>query len=255
MKKNGFTLVEILAILAILGLIILLSVPLVVGIIDNSQKSAFENDVKTIVETVKLEYETLSLNEDYPCLDNIDDSESCKDDSNYRILPKYVFGKDSATGKTGQAHGKFGFLHISGDIPSGGSVYLRSTDGVAESGYFKKYDTDKDSDLSVVVRSLVSKDGKWCADKEYGSDKITIKKSSDDPIRCVSMGLTTSEQGILAKEIYYNPKSKEIESLISDGSVDDIDFASECKKLYNDNKLSYSESVQCALDVIGKSLD
>ena len=256
-KKRGFTLVELLGVLVILGVLIAISIPISINVIDASQKKAFSNDVKTIVEAVKLEYETLSLEDSYPCVSEEEyaESTSCNDDSDYRILPKHSFGTNEQ-GVSAQANGKFGMLRINGDTPAGGSVFLRSTDSIAEMGYFKKYDDESDSTLSVVVRNLVSKDGKWCAKKDYESDNIVVIKSSEDPVNCKVTKMSAKDQNLLAKEIYYNPNSQTVQEKRAAGAnIENIDFIKECKKIYNDNNLGYGDSVQCALDVISKSLD
>ena len=56
-KQNGFTLVELLAVIVILAIILAIAVPSISGIINNSKKSAFEADVKMIITGI--EYKTL----------------------------------------------------------------------------------------------------------------------------------------------------------------------------------------------------
>ena len=52
MKKNAFTLVEILAIIVVLGIIALIAVPILLGVIDNGRKKVFETDIKSIEREV-----------------------------------------------------------------------------------------------------------------------------------------------------------------------------------------------------------
>ena len=52
MKKNAFTLVEILAIIVVLGIIALIAVPILLGVIDNGRKKVFETDSKSIEREV-----------------------------------------------------------------------------------------------------------------------------------------------------------------------------------------------------------
>lgn len=51
--KKGFTLVELLAVIAILGLLSAISIPLVTKQINNSKEKAYENQEKTIINAAK----------------------------------------------------------------------------------------------------------------------------------------------------------------------------------------------------------
>ena len=48
-NRNGFTLVELLAVIVILGIIMLIAVPNVVGVIDNNRKETYLSDAKKMV--------------------------------------------------------------------------------------------------------------------------------------------------------------------------------------------------------------
>lgn len=52
MKKNAFTLVEILAIIVVLGIVALIAAPVLLGVIDNGRKKVFETDSKSIEREV-----------------------------------------------------------------------------------------------------------------------------------------------------------------------------------------------------------
>lgn len=60
--KKGFTLVELLAVIVILAVIMVISVPIVLNVINNSKKSAFETDVKSLIDITILNYETYDGN-------------------------------------------------------------------------------------------------------------------------------------------------------------------------------------------------
>lgn len=53
--KKGFTLIELLSVIVILGVIALITSPLITGIIQNSKKGAFEDSVYGIIKTVDLD--------------------------------------------------------------------------------------------------------------------------------------------------------------------------------------------------------
>ena len=56
--KKGFTLVEILSVIAILGLILIIGVPKINNLIDESRKKAFETNVTGVMNAVKNHYQS-----------------------------------------------------------------------------------------------------------------------------------------------------------------------------------------------------
>lgn len=54
MKKNGFTFVELLAMLAVLGILMLVAIPNISGILKNQRLNTLKNDAKSMVETAKI---------------------------------------------------------------------------------------------------------------------------------------------------------------------------------------------------------
>lgn len=63
MKKKGFTLIEILAIIIIIGLIIAILAPAVMKIIENTRRNAFRESMKSIIRRVEIYMEENNLNE------------------------------------------------------------------------------------------------------------------------------------------------------------------------------------------------
>ena len=53
MRKKGFTLVELLAVISILAILVVIAMPNVIKMFNNSKKSSFETEVKTIIQSVK----------------------------------------------------------------------------------------------------------------------------------------------------------------------------------------------------------
>ena len=54
MKKNGFTFVELLAMLVVLGIIMVVAIPNITGMLKNQKINVFKNDAKSMVETAKI---------------------------------------------------------------------------------------------------------------------------------------------------------------------------------------------------------
>jgi len=55
-NKKGFTLVELLAVIAILAIILLIAVPRVLGVIEESKEKAFRDSILSLFHAVELEY-------------------------------------------------------------------------------------------------------------------------------------------------------------------------------------------------------
>ena len=54
MKNKGFTLVELLAMLVVLGVLMTVTIPNIAGILGNQKKNIIKNDATTMVETAKV---------------------------------------------------------------------------------------------------------------------------------------------------------------------------------------------------------
>lgn len=54
MKKNGFTFVELLAMLTIIGILMVVAIPNISGILKNQRLESFKRDAKNMVETAKM---------------------------------------------------------------------------------------------------------------------------------------------------------------------------------------------------------
>lgn len=53
MHKKGFTLIEILAVIVVLGTIMLIVMPRIIGILDDSKKSAFQVEVNSLIDVIQ----------------------------------------------------------------------------------------------------------------------------------------------------------------------------------------------------------
>jgi prepilin-type N-terminal cleavage/methylation domain-containing protein len=62
MKKNAFTLIELLAVIVVLTIILAIAVPSIIGVIKNSSKAAFQSDAKMLLKAI--DYKKLE-NENY----------------------------------------------------------------------------------------------------------------------------------------------------------------------------------------------
>ena len=53
MKKKGFTLVELLAVIAVLALLVIIALPKIMGMFEEAKRKSFENEVKNLYKAVE----------------------------------------------------------------------------------------------------------------------------------------------------------------------------------------------------------
>ena len=61
-KKKGFTLIELLAVIVILAIILLIAMPIVLNVISEAKKGAFESTARGLIKTVENEYMKNAIN-------------------------------------------------------------------------------------------------------------------------------------------------------------------------------------------------
>jgi type IV pilus assembly protein PilA len=69
-KKNAFTLVELLAVIAVLGLILIIAVPKITNTMENSKKKTLVLTAKSIARSAEEQYienEMYGINEEITC--------------------------------------------------------------------------------------------------------------------------------------------------------------------------------------------
>ena len=122
MKSNkGFTLIELLAVIVILAIIALITVPIVIKIIDNAKKGAAEDSTYGVIETARLFW-----------VSNQYDFDVSKRDVEFQCGTTGVCSATiavSANGGTSTTN-KTVTLDIDGTKPKGGKVKIVATTGV-----------------------------------------------------------------------------------------------------------------------------
>ncbi len=74
MKKRGFTLVELLAVIAILAILVIIALPAVLRMFNQARVDTFVNEARTLFRTAESQYMADSMNNNvpdeysYPCL-------------------------------------------------------------------------------------------------------------------------------------------------------------------------------------------
>ena len=160
MKKKGFTLVELLAVIVILAIIALIATPLILNVIENSKKGAFKTSVIGIMESAEL-YKVLNPN------DSTADSD-------------IIFRCNGTSCKNGDKE-----LSIKGSIPVAGTVTI-SKDGISvtditdlkyiANGTKEELTIIKASDRNDTTPPVINKEKKTI---KTTSSSITILKNED----------------------------------------------------------------------------
>ncbi|MBO6145880.1 MAG: type II secretion system protein, partial [Bacilli bacterium] len=178
-KKKGFTLIELLAAVVIITVLLVLSAPKVIDIVEKADKAAFENDVKTMVATAKLQYEVKDADDFYSEENKIDDDEY--EGVKLPELPAYEFYNSK------QVNEKYK-LNVKGvKLPKSGGLYVvAGINRVEETHEFIEYDNDN---VQIYVDNLISNNGKWCAKtNDNNPEEIEIGKTSDPSMNCNASG-------------------------------------------------------------------
>lgn len=98
-NRNGFTLVELLAVIAILAILIMIAIPNVIKMFNNAKRSAFETETKKIVQSITLQHMSNSI---YNSGEHIYSNckEGCLNNLNYEDRENLsYFGKTNSNGK------------------------------------------------------------------------------------------------------------------------------------------------------------
>ena len=172
MKRKGFTLVELLAVIVILAVILIIAVPKISETIKNSKKAAFESSARTIAnqaEKKKMENDSLGIDSNITCNDVAKLSESDYSSCNITF-------KDDTAYVTIYGSGKFEGLVIY-DATKDNAVAVSSV--ATDISYFKYSEVDGgisiDAFLMGSTGKVVVEDADKC--KAYLTDSFEIPEN------------------------------------------------------------------------------
>lgn len=115
MKKKGFTLIELLAVIIILAVIALIATPIVLNVIENTKKKAFEQSAVGYYNAARYVYDEMYLKND-----------------RQDVLFSFENGELKSSNKEYN-------LGVGGEIPKGGLVHLSSNGDVSVAIHNNKY--------------------------------------------------------------------------------------------------------------------
>ncbi len=147
MRKNAFTLVELLAVIAILGIIATITTPIVLNVLTSAREKAFEDNALSLSKAADNYYAALTL-----------DSET-----KIPLLITYTNGEESnlyLNNSNNQCETSTDrMLEYSGENPYSGNIYI-----------------DKEGNVSMAIYDDQSRK---CAIKEPGDKTVTITDKTE----------------------------------------------------------------------------
>lgn len=144
LKNKGFTLTELLAVIAILAIIATITVPVTLGVLNNSKENLFKDDALALTRAAQNYYARSSLNESIylPLLITFDG----------KIETNKYLNNTTNTCETSTKR----ILEYSGQNPDSGNIYI-----------------DKNGDVELAI---YREDISSCATKKASDKNITIQK-------------------------------------------------------------------------------
>lgn len=202
MKKKGFTLVELLAVISILAILIIIAIPSVLKIFRQSKQNSFNNEVETIKTELKKEYMDLTM-------------------SGQVVPPVISSVGDYQLDMSGRDLDYYAELNRNGTIK-----YLEVTDGE----FYYQYSEGASNDGEVV--DLKDKDISVPSKIEYIKDNVAIEKifvydtlyDIYDSTNSVPVIITNSSDNALVASVYYGNTKLGSDVSIPAGSEDYMFF-------------------------------
>ena len=112
-KEKGFTLIELLAVIVLLSILMVVAVPKILNVIENSRKSAAESSIKLVKDAINTQVTSESMmgtnftSDESGCYTfNFDDQTS----GNAKELQ--LKNKENITGAIKYCNGKFSDIHL-----------------------------------------------------------------------------------------------------------------------------------------------
>ena len=151
-KDKGFTLIELLAVIVILAIIALIAVPIVVNIINDSEKESLQRSIDLYIDTVQKRITQENMKIKY-------DPEKCEIQENGNV--KCYIGEEVLKTSTGEEELK---IEMNGKKPESGTITFKTTSTEANNNNIDT-DSNKITYSGVVLEGMEYTSGKQ--PKEY----------------------------------------------------------------------------------------
>lgn len=146
-KENGFTLVELLGVLAILAILATVTVPIIIGVFNNAADSAFEDNAMSLSKAADNYYSasTLDTYTKLPLLVTFNDGKETN---------RYLNNENKQCETSSKR-----LMEYTGDNPDSGNIYI-----------------DRNGDIYMAIYDRQSRK---CAIKNPGDKKVTFTNKSE----------------------------------------------------------------------------
>lgn len=174
MRRKGFTLIELLAVIVILTIIALIATPMILGVIDDAKKGAFESSGYGMIESAEQGYMQKQLTAERP------------------ILTEYQYESGNQSTIQGNID-----LNYKGSNPNSGTLLINETGKVAlaiHNGTYcvkKEFEDTKVSTIKTLKEDYVVPNHQAVQDTpsvcfEFDSESGTILDYDSDNLECPS---------------------------------------------------------------------
>lgn len=214
MRRKGFTLIELLAVIVILAIIALIATPMILGVIDDAKKGAFESSGYGMIESAEQGYMQKQLTAERP------------------ILTEYQYESGNQSTIQGNID-----LNYKGNNPNSGTLLINETGKVAlaiHNGIYcvkKEFEDTKVSTIKTLKEDCVVPNHQAVQDTtpsicfEFDSESGTILDYDSDNLECPSdVVIPNNINGVVVKTIgEYAFYENQLTSVIIPNSVTTIE--------------------------------
>lgn len=151
MNKKGFTLIELLAVIVILAIIALIATPLILAVIEDAKKGAFESSVSGIVESAEQAYMLKQLTTETP------------------LQTEYQYENSNQSRIEGNID-----LNYKGSRPDSGTLLINEKGEVALAFYNGTYCVKKEFEDAKISTSKTSKKDCGVVDNQPGQETSSV---------------------------------------------------------------------------------